>query len=105
MNIFNNIKLRYKILVFPTIFIVVVGSIYYTTQWSNKAIEKELDTVQYSYIPYNNLTNKMNATQVAIQKAFQDGVAAQDTSMINETAVLADEFRSLTDSAKAVKAD
>lgn len=105
MNIFNNIKLRYKILVFPAIFIMVVGVIYYTTQWSNEAIGKELDTVQYSYIPYNDLTNRMKSTQVAIQKSFQDGVAAEDVSMIENTAELADTFLMLADSAKAVKAD
>lgn len=47
----------------------------------------------------------MNATQVEIQKSLQDGVAAQDTEMISATDVLADQFRALTDSAKAVKAD
>lgn len=105
MNIFNNIKLRYKILVFPAIFIMVVGVIYYTTQWSNEIIEKELDTVQYSYIPYNDLTNRMTSTQVAIKKSLQDAVAAEDISMVDNTAELADTFRMLADSAKAVKAD
>lgn len=105
MNIFNSIKLRYKLLIFPAIFIMVVGVVYYTTQWSNKAISQELDTVQYSYIPYNELTNKMKATQVAIQKSLQDAVAAQDTEMISETSALAEQFRALTDSAKVVKAD
>lgn len=47
----------------------------------------------------------MNATQVAIQKSLQDGVAAQDIEMITSTEVLADQFRALTDSAKTVKAD
>lgn len=105
MNIFNNIKLRYKILTFPVIFIMVVGVIFYTTQWSNTAIGNELDTVQYSYIPYNDYTNRMQATQVEIQKALQDAVAAQDTSKITQTEALAETFVLLADSAKQVKAD
>lgn len=105
MNIFNNIKLRYKILVFPAIFILVVGAVFYTTQWSNESIGRELDTVQYSYIPYNDFTNEMISTQSAIQKALQDGVAAQDIDAIENTGLLAKKFRAFTDSAKAVKAD
>ncbi|PAU92768.1 hypothetical protein CK503_14855 [Aliifodinibius salipaludis] len=105
MNIFNSIKLRYKILVFPAIFIMVVGVIYYTTQWSNESIGKELNTVQYSYIPYNDLTNRMESTQSEIQKKFQDAVAAQDISMIESTDVLEEKFLELADSAKTIKAD
>jgi len=105
MNIFNNIKLRYKILTFPIIFVMVVGVIFYTTQWSNTAIGNELDTVQYSYIPYNDFTNKMKSTQTEIQKALQDAVAAQDSSKIAQTEILASVFVNLADSAKAVKAD
>ncbi|MDG5767584.1 methyl-accepting chemotaxis protein [Balneolales bacterium ANBcel1] len=105
MNIFNNIKLRYKILVFPAIFVLVVGVIYYTTQWSNESVGRELDTVQYSHIPYNDLTNRMTATQRAVQQSFQDGVAAQDINLIDNTAALAQEFRQLADSARAIRAD
>ncbi|WP_138430363.1 methyl-accepting chemotaxis protein [Fodinibius saliphilus] len=105
MNIFNHIKLRYKILVFPTIFIMVVGAIFYTTQWSNETIKKELNTVQYSYIPYNDLTNRMSSTQAAIEKSLQDAVAAKDKAMVEETASLAKQFRQLADSAKTIKAD
>lgn len=105
MNIFNNIKLRYKILTFPAIFIMVVGVIFYTTGWSNENIRNEINTVQYNYIPYNAFTNQMKATQVSIQKALQDAVAAQDTDMLKNTEDLASEFLALVDSAKAVKAD
>lgn len=84
---------------------MVVGVIYYTTQWSNESIGKELNTVQYSYIPYNDLTNRMESTQSKIQKKFQDAVAAQDISMIESTDVLAEKFRELADSAKTIKAD
>jgi methyl-accepting chemotaxis protein len=105
MNIFNSIKLRYKILVFPAIFIMVVGVIYYTTQWSNESIGKELNTVQYSYIPYNDLTNRMESTQSEIQKKFQDAVAAQNVSTIENTKSLKKTFLQLADSAKAIKAD
>lgn len=105
MNIFNSIKLRYKILVFPAIFIMVVGVIYYTTQWSNESIGKELNTVQYSYIPYNDLTNRMESTQSEIQKKFQDAVAAQDVNMVENTNVSAEKFLQLADSAKTIKAD
>ncbi|NGP87848.1 methyl-accepting chemotaxis protein [Fodinibius halophilus] len=105
MNIFNHIKLRYKILVFPTIFIMVVGAIFYTTRWSNETIKKELNTVQYSYIPYNDLTNRMSSTQAAIEKSFQDAVAAKDKAMVEKTTKLATQFRQLADSAKSIKAD
>lgn len=105
MNIINNIKIRYKILVFPAIFIMVIGAIYYTTQWSNELIEKELNTVQYSYIPYNDLTNRMRSTQIAVQKQFQDAVSAQDISMVEESDSLSKDFLQLADSAKIVKAD
>ncbi|SMO40153.1 methyl-accepting chemotaxis protein [Gracilimonas mengyeensis] len=105
MNVFNNIRLRYKILVFPAIFTLVVGVIYYTTQWSNETISKELDTVQYSYLPYNDYTNRMISTQAAIQKALQDAVSAQDEMAVDNTQPLADQFIMLADSAKKVKAD
>jgi methyl-accepting chemotaxis protein len=84
---------------------MVVGVIYYTTQWSNESIGKELNTVQYSYIPYNDLTNRMESTQSEIQKKFQDAVAAQNVSTIENTKSLKKTFLQLADSAKAIKAD
>lgn len=102
MNIFNSIRLRYKILVFPAIFVIVVGAIFYSTRWGNELIQTELDKVQYSYIPYNDYTSRMKAAQVAIQKGLQDAVSAQDTMALAQTSVLADEFRALVDSAEMV---
>jgi len=84
---------------------MVVGVIYYTTQWSNESIGKELNTVQYSYIPYNDLTNRMESTQSEIQKKFQDAVAAQNVTTIENTKSLKKTFLQLADSAKAIKAD
>lgn len=105
MNILNNIKLRYKILIFPAFFILIVGVIYYTSQWSNEAIGAELDTVQYSHIPYNDYTNRMISTQRAVQQALQDAVAAQDLNIIEQSNELAETFRLLADSARDIRAD
>ena len=103
MNFFNSIRLRYKILVFPAIFLMVVAAIFYTTRWSNELIGNELDRVQYSYIPYNDYTARMKATQTAVQKGLQDAVAAMDTSALNKTTQLVNEFSLLADSAKMVE--
>ncbi len=105
MNTLNSIRLRYKILGFPAIFVLVVGLIYNANKEGNLRIQSELDKVQYSYIPYNEFTTKMRETQVAIQKGLQDAVAAQDTNRLIETSMLARSFRAYTDSAKQVKVD
>ena len=105
MNVFNHIKIRYKILVFPAILIAVVSAIYITTDKSNSVVGQELNTVEYSYIPYNDMTTNMKATQVAIQKAFQDAVAAQDLAALESTDLLAKNFLAYADSAKEVKED
>ena len=105
MNVLNHIRLRYKILVFPAVLIAVVGAIYITTDKSNHIVGQELNTVQYSYIPYNDMTTNMKATQVAIQKAFQDAVAAQDMYALEATQEMADNFLAYADSAKEVKGD
>ncbi len=105
MNILNSVRLRYKILGFPAVFVLVVGLIFNTSKESNELIHAELDRVQYSYIPYNEYTTQMHATQVAIQKGLQDAVAAMDTAALAKNAVLAQQFRNYIDSAKAVKLD
>lgn len=105
MNILNSIRLRYKILGFPAVFVLVVALIFTTNKESSQQIRAELDLVQYSYIPYNEYTTSMKATQVAIQKGLQDAVAAMDTTALEKTEALASTFRALVDSAKSVKND
>jgi len=105
MNLFNSIRLRYKILLFPLIFMLLVGLIYSTIKQGNSLVQSEMNKVQYSYIPYNKYTTEIKTTLVAIQKALQDAVAAADTTKLNHTNTLAMNFRVFVESAKSVKID
>jgi methyl-accepting chemotaxis protein len=105
MNIFNHIKIRYKLLLFPAVLAVVVAAIFYTTKLNKEAIGVQINRVEYNYIPYSDYTNKLVSTQVSIQKALQDAVSAQDVSALENTTVLAQQFRAYIDSAKQVKGD
>lgn len=102
MRVLHNLKIRTKILIFPALFILVVGTIFMLTQWSNRNSKEQLDSIRDSYIPYSELSESLKVTQSGLQKAFQDGVAAQDIDLIDATQLLADEFNNMADSAKLI---
>lgn len=105
MNLLNYIKVKYQILIFPLVFVVVIGVIYNNTSSSNESIGIELNKVQYNYIPYSEYTNELKATKKSLQKSFQDAVSAQDEALLTEAENLGEQFRSLIDSVKRVKVD
>ena len=54
MNFLNHIKLRYKILVFPAVLVLVVAGIYYTTHQSNLIVGSNL--TRYNTRIYRTIT-------------------------------------------------
>jgi methyl-accepting chemotaxis protein len=92
-------------LFFPALLAGVVAAIFYTTKWNKVAIDQQINRVEYNFIPYSDYTNKLKATQISIQKSLQDAVSAQDISALENTEVLAQQFRAYIDSAKQVKGD
>ncbi len=102
MRTLHNLKLKKKILLFPVLFIIVVAVIFLVTQRSNNISKRELDSIQNGHIPFIEISNELISTQTGLQKAFQDGVAAQDLDKINQTIDLAEQFRTLADSAKKI---
>jgi len=102
MKIVHNLKLKSKILLFPALFIIVVAVIFIVTQRSNNISKNQLDSIQNGHIPFNEISNELITIQAGLQKAFQDGVAAQDFDKIDQTSDMADNFRNLADSAKTI---
>ena len=102
---FNNLKFRLKFIFFPAFFVIVVALIFGTIEWSNFRTRKNLNEISTRIIPYNDIANKLLTIQSALQKSFQDGVAAQDYDLIDQTIDLAEEFRFYADSAISLRAE
>lgn len=102
MKLLQNLRMKKKLLLFPVLFIIVVAVIFLVTLWSNNISKEQLDSIQKEHIPYVEISNELISIQKGLQKAFQDGVAAQDLDKIDQTLALAERFRALTDTAKTI---
>lgn len=99
MRLLKELKVRAKIAVFPGLFVLVIAVLFFTTQWSNNNSRDHLNKIHTAYIPYNELSNRLQIIQEDMQRSFQDGVASMDEFYIDGTIQLYDEFHTLCDSA------
>ena len=97
---FKDLKLRFKILIFPGLFFFVLLIVFIVIQLDRKRNTTQMQIIEKGYVPYVEYCNQLLVVQKEIQRELQDGVASYDEDKINDTKEIAAQFNALTDSAK-----
>ncbi len=88
MSFLKNIKLRRKIALLPTIFIVTLATIMVMNGEFTRKNEKLMDTIQNSDLVYYDVSHSLNSNLKEMQRTFQDAVAASDNDKLEQTKAL-----------------
>jgi len=86
MNKFNNLRMKYKLLVLPAFAILGLTIVMISASYFNSRADHELQLVRRGYYPSVQLSRDVQNAVVALQRSLQDGVAASDAAAIAETA-------------------
>ena len=97
---YENLKIRQKILLFPILFVLVILVVFVVFQVSNSKSKQLITNIEDGYVPYVELANKMSFELINLQREFQDAVAAADEEKLNATKDKYTHIQSLIDSAK-----
>ncbi len=97
---FENFKIKYKIIFFPALFVLVILGVFMIFQQFNNKSKKLLTNIQYGYVPYLEMANVLSYELINLQREFQDAVSAADAEMLSETEYKYDFIQSYIDSAK-----
>ncbi len=85
---FNNLKIKHKILLFPVLFTLVIAIVFIIFNFSNIKSEALLHKIQYGYVPYQEQASILRNELNNLQRGMQDAVAAADDDKLAETAVI-----------------
>ena len=85
MNQFNNLRMKYKLLVLPAFAILGLTIVMISASYFNSRADHELQLVRRGYYPSVQLSRDVEHAVVTLQRALQDGVAASDAAAIAET--------------------
>jgi methyl-accepting chemotaxis protein len=91
----HNLKFRNKLLLLPVIFMILLVGILALFNWSTKLNNKQLNNIEFLYIPYIEISNELNGNMKDLQRGFQDAVAAADLEKLAATEELKNRFDSL----------
>lgn len=99
-KIIQNIKFSYKILLLPTLFMILLVGILILFNWVSGKNDKQLGNIQNGYIPYSEMSLEINMTMKDLQRGFQDAVAIADNEKLDATKVLKSRFDNLLTNVK-----
>jgi methyl-accepting chemotaxis protein len=97
----QDLKFSYKISLIPLLFVIVLIGIAISIWLTNDTNNKLLKKIEYGYVSYVELSNDLSSNIKELQRNFQDAVAAQDSSKLAATGMIAASFDSLITNAKA----
>ena len=96
----NNLKLRYKLLLFPALFVLAILVVSLTFFRGSSRSKDLLEVINHGYVPYQERAILMKAELNDLQRSLQDAVSAADESMLeNSTAI----FDSISSSLQSLK--
>lgn len=91
----QNLRFRNKILLLPFIFMILLIGILVLFNWSTNKNNRQLNNIEFWYIPYIEISNELNGNMKDLQRGFQDAVAAVDRDKLAATKNLKARFDSL----------
>lgn len=104
----QNLKFRNKILLLPFLFMILIIGVLALFNWSINKNNRQLNNIEFSYIPYIEISNELNGNMKDLQRGFQDAVSAVDLEKLAATRDLKVRFDSLlktSQSNEAIKND
>lgn len=101
--ILSNLSFKYKIILLPALFIVLLIVFLLMFNLVNSKNRKLLNNIENGYIPYMELSQELNMSMKNLQRGFQDAVAATDIDKLNSTVAFKNRFDSLLITAKGNK--
>ncbi len=90
----KDLKFKYKILVFPVFFAIILLVSYILTAYYTNKNEVLIQQTQNKYIPGIEISVEINSNLTSVQRALQDAVAAADESKIKIADSIANEIKS-----------
>jgi methyl-accepting chemotaxis protein len=97
---FNNLRMKYKLLVLPAFAILGLTLVMISASYFNSRADHELQLVRRGYYPSVQLSRDVEHAVVTLQRSLQDGVAASDASAIAETEKIRQEVLARIDAGK-----
>jgi methyl-accepting chemotaxis protein len=85
MTRFNNLRMKYKLLVLPAFAILGLTIVMITAGYFNAQADRELQLVRKGYYPSVQLSRDVEHDVVVLQRALQDAVSAADPAAIAES--------------------
>jgi methyl-accepting chemotaxis protein len=85
MTRFNNLRMKYKLLVLPVFALLGLTAVMLTAGYFNAQADRELQLVRKGYYPSVQLSRDVEHEVVALQRALQDAVAASDPAAIADS--------------------
>lgn len=89
---FNNLKFRYKILVFPALFFMIilgVSLVFFMGMNNTNEIQRKINV---GYVPYQETAIYLEGALKELQRGMQDAVAAADHAKLDETDAIFNEM-------------
>ena len=86
----KNLRIKYKVMFFPALFILVILTVFLVYYLGNQKSKKLLNTINFGYLPYSETAIQLKTELTNLQRGMQDGVAAADESKLEETAAIYD---------------
>ncbi len=81
----NNLKLRFKLLLFPALFILVIMVVSLAFFRGNDRSKDLLTRINLGYVPYQETAILLRGELDNLQRSMQDAVASADESMLEES--------------------
>src|SRR6187549_1474914 len=100
MSKFNNLRMKYKLLVLPAFAILGLTIVMISASYFNSRADHELQLVRRGYYPSVQLSRDVEDAVVTLQRSLQDGVAAADANAINDTAKIHQQVLARIDAGK-----
>jgi methyl-accepting chemotaxis protein len=82
---FNNIKLRFKILLFPVLFTAAILAVFVIFQITNTKSKNNLERIENGFVPYVEKAQQLEFLMEKLQRGMQDAVAAADEEKLSAT--------------------
>lgn len=91
----NNLKFKYKILVFPILMAIISVTTFVLSDYLNKNNKILLDQTEELYVPVIEISIKLNNKLKVIQRSLQDAVVSGDEDKLEEADNLVKELTEL----------
>jgi methyl-accepting chemotaxis protein len=100
-NVFENLKIKVKLRLFPVLFVLVMVIIFVVYSTSNRKSKTQLNNIRNGYVAYIETANMLNFQFMSLQRMFQEAISSASQTRLDLTKQLYDTIKVNINSAKA----